>query len=96
MGLAVSGLALSWGLLLASRWWPATRPTSVAAASAAMVTNAASLVVHIVLGHRPGSPAAMTLGQFLAEHPAFLIVLLASAVAVAVGVAPTRRAKRVA
>jgi hypothetical protein len=96
LGIAVSVLALSWGLLLASRWWPATRRVSMLAASIAMVFDAASLVVHLVAGHPPGSPDAMTFGRFFAEHPAFLIVLLASAVAVAVGVTTTRHARRVA
>jgi len=85
LGLAVATVLLAWLLLFSSRWRPASGPASAAAAATAMLLDGASLATHLAFGHRPGTPDAMTLGQFLAQHPAFAVVALASAVALVLG-----------
>lgn len=94
LGLAASAAVLSWLLLAASRWWPATRRVSTVVACCSIVLDASSLANHLVAGHRPGSPESMTFGEFLAQHPAFVVVLLAAAVAVALARTIPRHARR--
>jgi hypothetical protein len=92
LALAVSALALAWVLLIASRWWPATRRGSTAAALLAAALDLASLVIHVGAGHRPGSPDGMTVGGFVSQHPAFVVVLAASAAALALATTTARQA----
>ncbi len=47
----------------------------------ALGSGAASVAIHIWLGHRPGTPEALGVHPFLAEHPSYLVVLAAGILA---------------
>jgi hypothetical protein len=48
----------------------------------ALTFDGLSLIVHVLTGHRPGTSQAMGWQEFLAEHPAFLVVALFGLLAV--------------
>jgi hypothetical protein len=96
LALALGAAALSWVFLVLSHWRPTVRPATTVSAAIAVLFDAASLTTHHLLGHVPGTPDAMPPTQFLAEHPAFLGVFLASAVAFVLVARATRHERRVA
>ena len=69
---AISGVV---GIRRPTFWVGGLAPWSVAAG---LLLGAASLVVHLQLGHGPGAPEPMVIGQFVRVHPAYGIVLLIS------------------
>lgn len=48
-------------------------------AAGSLVLDAASFLVHLAGGHRPGTENAMAPLRFLAEHPSFVIVAVLAA-----------------
>ncbi len=85
LGLAMAASALAWigwaaGRLAASRrrrWARRVRRAS----AAALALTAVSALVHLLFGHRPGSPQGLAAPAFVAEHQAFVWVALAALVA---------------
>ena len=64
--------ALGW------RWRGAVRK----AALAGLALGVGAALVHLRMGHRPGSPAELGWNDFFAEHPALVVVAVAGLLAV--------------
>ncbi len=62
------------------RWRGLASSWAVRAAWTALAAGLLSLTVHVVFGHRPGTPEALGVAPFVAVHPAYLGVV-ASALA---------------
>lgn len=74
--------AVATGLALAARFGWRTRPRlGCAAAALAIAMALGALAGHVVLGHRPGSDAALAPVPFVLVHPAPFIVVAIAAVA---------------
>lgn len=76
LGIAVALTVLAIG---AELWHRNTRSAAASRlgaplALAALVSDAVSLVIHWVGGHRPGSEQALEIIAFAREHPSFWIV----------------------
>lgn len=56
----------------------------------ALTSLVLSLVVHLVFGHRPGSPDALRLFEFFGVHPSFIVAGLLPAIAAALHRLPPR------
>ncbi len=78
----------SLGLALVGRFAPKLRSFALGAAFAALAFVSVSMSIHLVAGHRPGSPTALGPGAYFREHPAFVIT---AAVAMAALVLLRRR-----
>jgi hypothetical protein len=96
LALSAAALGGSWLLLLTERRRPALAPASAVAAAAALLLDAGSLVVHWSHGHQPGTTDAMTVRQFLGEHPAFLIIAIGSVAALGFAAKGSQLARRAA
>ena len=88
--LSLALVAVGISVLAASSAWIAVRATKAEArtwlprlarigalASLALVTF--SLVFHLLTGHRPGTPQAMAVPEFILEHPSFAVVVVLAA-----------------
>ena len=64
--------ALGW------RWRGAVRT----AALAGLALGVAAALVHLRMGHEPGSPAALGWSEFFVEHPALIVVAVGGLLAV--------------
>lgn len=94
LALSATALVGSWLLLLARHRRPASVSTSAIAALAALLLDAGSVVAHWSLGHQPGSSDAMTIRQFVGEHPAFLVIAVGSLAALGLAAKVSQRAQR--
>ncbi len=78
LGLAIAALAASLLGAGIQRWRaPKWFPRAVLILLILALTfDGLSLIVHVLMGHRPGTSQAMGWQELLAEHPAFLVVAL--------------------
>ncbi len=79
-----AALAVAAGVANRLRWRRDTRGLSRLGRAAAGVSLALDLLgalAHLLLGHRPGTPAALDALAFAAAHPAFLVVALTALLA---------------
>ncbi len=65
--------------------------TGVAGALTSLALVAFSAGYHLLTGHRPGTGSALTVPGFVAEHQAFVVVPLLSALALVIGALVLRR-----
>ena len=83
MSLAGGAAALAFALLARMQAGPAPDLAGwvLPAAFGAWFSFLMSVTVHLVWGHAPGSPQALSPVEFLREHPAFIVAALIPALA---------------
>ena len=83
LAMAAGALAVVLALLPAERRRTGFGRSAFPFAVASLLLALAALGVHLTTGHRPGTPDAMSLGRFVAEHPSLTALLLVAPVLVA-------------
>ena len=74
---AVVAVVVAWAAVLLPRLGLRLKGAAAlvrGAAYGALLLDGASFMVHLLRGHRPGTPLALSWTGFIGAHPAFLVV----------------------